>query len=143
MNPSFSRRTFLETAAATVGAALVGGCSAGPAAQLAAKAQGTGFVIAGAQLPKPGDAVAFTFPEGRQGLLYCSKEGATGAVSAICTHQGCVVNWTDGDAKAAFACPCHQSKFDLTGKVLGGPAKAPLAHFSATQNGADVELKIA
>ena len=143
MNTSFSRRTFLEGAAATVGAVLVGGCAPSPAAQLTATAQGTGFLLSGATLPKPGEAVPFQFPDKRQGLLYCSKDGAAGAVSAVCTHQGCIVAWTDGDPKAAFSCPCHASKFDLSGKVLGGPAKAPLAHFAATQNGADVELKSA
>ncbi len=138
-----SRRAFLEGAAATVGAVLIAGCGSGDDAQLQAKAQGSDFSIAGAQLPKPGEAVSFAFPDAKQGIFYCSKDGAIGAVSAVCSHQGCIVGWTNGDDKGAFACPCHQSNFDLSGKVLGGPAKAPLAHFSATQNGDDVLLKLA
>lgn len=142
MKPSFSRRAFLEGAAATVGVALLQGCG-GSNQQLQAKAQGTGFSILGAQIPRQGEAVAFAFPDASQGLLFRAQGGEAGAVSAVCTHQGCVVQWTDGNPQAPFACPCHQSKFDLNGRVLGGPAKAPLTHFQATQNGDDVELKLA
>lgn len=142
MKPSFSRRAFLEGAAATVGVALLPGCG-GSNQQLQAKAQGNGFLISGAQLPKQGEAVLFAFPDASQGLLFRAQGGEAGAVSAVCTHQGCIVQWTDGNPQAPFACPCHQSKFDLNGRVLGGPAKAPLAHFQATQNGNDVELKSA
>jgi len=142
MNSSLSRRAFLESAAATLGVAVLAGCGSDPKAQLQAKAQGAGFSLANAQLPKAGEAVSFAFPDGRQGLLFHAMSGQTGAVSAVCTHQGCIVQWTDGNPQAPFACPCHQSKFDLQGKVLGGPAKAPLAHFQAAQNGNDVELKL-
>ncbi len=48
------------------------------------------------------------------------KRDAAGisAVSLICTHLGCIVSKTD----KGFACPCHGSKFDEKGMVLGGPA---------------------
>jgi Rieske Fe-S protein len=142
MNSSFSRRAFLEGAAATVGAALVAGCTSGSSAPLQAKESAQGLTLAGTQLPANGEAVAFLFPDGKQpGLLYSSKAGQSGAVSAVCTHQGCTVEWTNGAPQGAFSCPCHQSKFDLNGKALKGPATTPLAHYAATQNGADVELK--
>ena len=44
------------------------------------------------------------------------------AVSAVCTHLGCIVAPT----APGFACPCHGSKFDGTGSVVGGPAPRPL-----------------
>ncbi|BCM90230.1 cytochrome b6-f complex iron-sulfur subunit [Abditibacteriota bacterium] len=142
MNSSFSRRAFLEGAAATVGAALIAGCGSGSSQTPQAKESGQGYTLANTQLPPNGEAIAFTFPNGKAGLLYRSKEGQSGAVSAVCTHQGCTVEWTDGNPQAAFSCPCHQSKFDLQGKQLGGPAKAPLAHYAATQNNTDIELKL-
>jgi len=44
------------------------------------------------------------------------------AVSSVCTHLGCTVaRSTEG-----FGCPCHGSKFDATGKVMGGPAPRAL-----------------
>jgi cytochrome b6-f complex iron-sulfur subunit len=44
------------------------------------------------------------------------------AVSAICTHLGCIV----ADNGNGFACPCHGSRFSRDGKVLQGPAPSPL-----------------
>ncbi len=41
------------------------------------------------------------------------------AVSTVCPHLSCVVaRHEDG----SFTCPCHGSKFDVTGRVTGGPS---------------------
>ncbi|MEV0264380.1 Rieske (2Fe-2S) protein [Streptomyces sp. NPDC050617] len=51
-------------------------------------------------------------------------KGEYRAFSAVCTHAGCVVDKIE-DGK--INCPCHGSQFDAeTGKVLRGPAGAPL-----------------
>ncbi len=50
------------------------------------------------------------------------------AVSSTCTHLGCTL----GEEEGQFACPCHGSHFDLTGKVLQGPAIDPLPHFEVS-----------
>ena len=47
------------------------------------------------------------------------------AVSAVCTHLGCIVKWKKG--RRQFFCPCHGGRFDVHGRVLGGPARRPLA----------------
>jgi len=44
------------------------------------------------------------------------------AVSSVCTHLGCTV----ARSPEGFGCPCHGSKFDPTGKVMGGPAPRAL-----------------
>ena len=50
------------------------------------------------------------------------------ALSAICTHLGCITQWSpDSDG---FACPCHGSKFKKDGTVDHGPAPRPLEHFA-------------
>ena len=41
-----------------------------------------------------------------------------------CPHLGCAYRWED--EKGKFFCPCHNSVFDLSGKVLAGPAPRPL-----------------
>ncbi len=44
--------------------------------------------------------------------------------SPICTHLGCHYNWDPSVQQ--FICPCHNSRFTLTGKVISGPAPRPL-----------------
>lgn len=46
------------------------------------------------------------------------------AMSAVCTHLGCITRPASGDG--GIACPCHGSKFDLEGNVTHGPAPHPL-----------------
>jgi cytochrome b6-f complex iron-sulfur subunit len=50
------------------------------------------------------------------------------ALSAVCTHLGCVVKWNDD--KKELSCPCHGGRFDTRGSVLGGPPPAPLPSFT-------------
>jgi cytochrome b6-f complex iron-sulfur subunit len=61
------------------------------------------------------------------------------AVSAVCTHLGCIAEWRPDEN--LIACPCHGSKFDSTGKKLAGPAPRPLPHF-AIALAADGELVV-
>ncbi len=46
------------------------------------------------------------------------------ALSPVCSHLGCLVNWHR--SKEKFLCPCHGGKYDIEGKVIGGPPPAPL-----------------
>jgi 3-phenylpropionate/trans-cinnamate dioxygenase ferredoxin reductase component len=62
--------------------------------------------------------------DGDKAALYRDDEGAIHAVSAVCTHMGCLVEW-DSEGRV-WGCPCHGSRFDPDGKVLQGPAKKPL-----------------
>ncbi|HKM83181.1 MAG TPA: Rieske 2Fe-2S domain-containing protein [Candidatus Acidoferrum sp.] len=61
------------------------------------------------------------------------------AVSAVCTHLGCVTQWKP--EANMIACPCHGSKFEPNGKKIEGPAPRPLPHFSVTLT-ADGELLV-
>ena len=56
------------------------------------------------------------------------------AVSAICTHMGCTVNYNEGIGR--MHCPCHGSEFALDGGNIKGPAKRPLKRYAvAMENG--------
>jgi cytochrome b6-f complex iron-sulfur subunit len=46
------------------------------------------------------------------------------AISAVCTHLHCIVNWNEMLKK--FECPCHGAKFNQNGEVLEGPPPRPL-----------------
>jgi Rieske Fe-S protein len=49
-----------------------------------------------------------------------ADDGRVRAVSARCTHLGCIVAWNA--AERTWDCPCHGSRFDGDGRVLEGPA---------------------
>lgn len=52
------------------------------------------------------------------------------AVSAVCTHLGCITQWKPEANQ--IACPCHGSKFTSVGNKIEGPAPRPLPHFVIT-----------
>ena len=59
-------------------------------------------------------------------LLAVSRDdgGDLHAVSAVCPHMGCLVDWNDGEG--TWDCPCHGSRFEADGHVIDGPAVADL-----------------
>jgi Rieske Fe-S protein len=53
-----------------------------------------------------------------------TESGEVQALSAVCPHLGCAV---DFDSQAgAFKCPCHKSAFGLDGAKISGPSKRGL-----------------
>ena len=60
--------------------------------------------------------------------------GGVYALSAVCTHLGCITRFrSDEDI---IACPCHGSRFDLEGDVVLGPAPKPLPWLEVTEDAA-------
>src|SRR4026207_120569 len=51
------------------------------------------------------------------------------ALTSTCTHEACTITGFDN---TNYVCPCHGSKFTPAGRVINGPANAPLRTF-ATQ----------
>ena len=51
-------------------------------------------------------------------------EGDVTVFAPLCTHLGCGYRWDSDDL--TFKCPCHNSIFNIDGKVLAGPAPRPL-----------------
>ena len=58
--------------------------------------------------------------------------GGVYALSAVCTHLGCITRLVSDEN--AIACPCHGSRFDLEGNVTHGPAPRPLPWLEVTQD---------
>jgi glycine/D-amino acid oxidase-like deaminating enzyme/nitrite reductase/ring-hydroxylating ferredoxin subunit len=69
-------------------------------------------------------AAAVVRAGGQRCAVYRDQAGALHAVSATCTHLGCLVAFND--AEQAWECPCHGSRFGIDGSVLHGPANRPL-----------------
>jgi 3-phenylpropionate/trans-cinnamate dioxygenase ferredoxin reductase subunit len=115
-------------------------------AQASARADGSGlkqFLLNGLHYPRrlvagrllhgarrPADSLGAGEAEvlqvsGEKVAAYRDDDGELHAVSAVCTHLGCIVEWNDGERR--WDCPCHGSRFDPDGRVLKGPAKKDLA----------------
>jgi len=67
--------------------------------------------------PGEGDIVRH---DGEKVAAYRDEDGSVVAVSPVCTHLGCQVNWNR--AERSWDCPCHGSRFAPDGSVLEGPA---------------------
>jgi glycine/D-amino acid oxidase-like deaminating enzyme/nitrite reductase/ring-hydroxylating ferredoxin subunit len=61
---------------------------------------------------------------GEQLAVYKDEQGALQAVSAVCTHMGCILGWNS--VEKSWDCPCHGSRFSVDGRVLHGPAVVDL-----------------
>ncbi|MDL1899842.1 ubiquinol-cytochrome c reductase iron-sulfur subunit [Anaerolineae bacterium CFX9] len=48
----------------------------------------------------------------------------------VCTHLGCLPKWVEANHR--FECPCHGSKFQLSGLYIEGPAPRSLDRFETT-----------
>jgi len=60
------------------------------------------------------------------------------ALSRICTHQGCTVNYDS--ATKRLVCPCHGATYSNTGSVIGGPTSTPLTMYTTTVNGTTLNI---
>jgi Rieske Fe-S protein len=81
----------------------------------------------GDRLAKRADVDSIEPGEGRvvgaglgQLAVYRDDQGELHALSARCTHLGCIVNWNSGEG--TWDCPCHGSRFGPHGDVIMGPA---------------------
>jgi cytochrome b6-f complex iron-sulfur subunit len=123
--PPAQRRTFLLMIAGGIGT-LLAAAAGWPLLRFLAPVGGAGE---GEQVKIPRSAVAagvahfFQF-RGKPAVVLQSSPGEYLALSAVCTHLGCVVQWQEG--KGEFLCPCHAGRFSPTGTVLGGPPPRPL-----------------
>jgi ubiquinol-cytochrome c reductase iron-sulfur subunit len=61
-----------------------------------------------------------------------TKEGHDSwlVVVSVYTHMGCLLNSNEVAATLAtgegWVCPCHTARFDLSGRVVSGPARTNL-----------------
>src|SRR6516165_12451028 len=63
----------------------------------------------------------------RPALLVMTAEGEYRALSAVCTHLSCTVQYRN-DLQQIW-CACHNGLYDLNGKVIGGPPPRPLEQY--------------
>jgi cytochrome b6-f complex iron-sulfur subunit len=69
---------------------------------------------------KIGEVIAFR----KEKTFVVRLKGGFLAISSVCTHLHCIVNWNELTRR--FECPCHGAKFNEEGEVLEGPPPRPL-----------------
>ncbi len=123
------RRTFLGILLGGVGATL-GAVFAWPVFRFLAPREtgGAGSLVRVAKKDvQVGGAFFFNY-KGHPAVVLQPKAGDYIALTAVCTHLGCIVKWVN--EKGEFLCPCHGGRFSATGQVLGGPPPRPLETYS-------------
>jgi len=83
---------------------------------------------AGSPLADVGGAVLV---QSNAGVFLMARTSATtfSTIEAVCTHEGCTITGADGDT---YVCPCHGSRYNRSGQVQAGPARASLRQYVTT-----------
>jgi Rieske Fe-S protein len=139
-----SRRALLAGAGVTC-AAMLAGCatqdannsgstpaSSGTATSAGGSAPVATALAATSQVPDGGGKII----DGKNIVITQPQSGSFKAFTAICTHEGCIVNSV---SNGTINCPCHGSKFAITdGSVVHGPATRPLAPIAINVEGTSI-----
>ena len=139
-----SRREFLGLGVASVVCAC-GGCGGFGSRKPSVVAKPAGGRLSlskaeSAPLLQPGSSLLIQ-PEGaRDKIIVVNHDGSLSALSAICTHMGCAVNYDEKSGRVH--CPCHGSEFALDGSNVKGPAKRPLKHYAVTSENGQIVIAL-
>jgi len=136
---SISRRVFVRTGIAAAGACYAAALGYPIYQYLAAAAQKAEVEASVKEvvlndvdkLPAPA-ALMFKF-SGRPAMLIRHADGSWTALSAVCTHLGCTVQFDPG--KDLITCACHGGVYNPnTGANISGPPPKPLTLFNVVVN---------
>lgn len=138
-----SRRGFLKYALLSASAAATAGGILAPIVaylwppkQAAAAGGGPVAVGSTADLPVGKGQV---YSVANKPVLVVHTEDGFHALSATCTHLGCIVTWNEG--KAVVACPCHAAFFTINGDVISGPPPSPLPTYQVQVQGDQIYVQ--
>jgi cytochrome b6-f complex iron-sulfur subunit len=84
---------------------------------------------------KPSGSKIFRFGT-RPALLLMTPEGEYRALSAVCTHLGCTVQYRNDLGE--IWCACHNGLYDLNGRNISGPPPRPLEVFQIHVRGDEI-----
>ena len=139
---SVPRRAFVWTALGAAGACYAGALAypvyrylASPVERAEAATAITEVTVPDAQKLPAGSMKMFKFGP-KPAMLIHHADGSWVALSAVCTHLGCTVDYQAG--RNVIHCACHGGEYDaVTGKNIAGPPPRPLTRYVAkvTDNG--------
>ena len=130
-----SRRRFVRDLVVCGGALLISGAPAAAAADAWVTVGPIGKFKKGTVTPVDLDRGGGADPA--TVFITRADDETVSALSARCTHRGCLVDWKGHDHQ--FACPCHGGRFDASGNASTGsvPYK-PLPHLDTRVEGNQV-----
>lgn len=133
--PGLPRRAVVAGAGfAVLGVSLVAaGCASGSTPARAPAAPPGTVLGPVADVPVGGGMI---YPAARV-VVTQPTAGSYQGFSAVCTHQGCLVNQV---ARGTINCPCHGSRYHLDGTVADGPAPRPLPSMPVTVSGGQLTV---
>ena len=133
------RRKFLFTMLGGLGA-LIGAASAWPVFRFLSpiETDGSGDKVIVARGDVAGGKAHFFQYQGKPAVVLQPEPGEFIALSAVCTHLGCVVAWQEQAGE--FLCPCHGGRFSAVGQVLGGPPPSPLETLAVELDGDQLKI---
>ena len=84
-----------------------------------------------------GQSLEFTSVAGTSAILFRSSENKVYALSRICTHEGCSVDFDMNQNR--LICPCHGANYEASdGSVISGPTTKSLAKIKVEIQGQDI-----
>ena len=115
-----------------------GGTTTGPvtSSSSSSSASGTGGSCTGGSGVNVGPVSNYPqnglYQESGTSVLVGLDDGGFYALSSICTHRGCDMNFDGTIVNGEIECLCHGSIFAADGTVARGPAFSPLPAFAMT-----------
>jgi cytochrome b6-f complex iron-sulfur subunit len=152
--PELTRRRLLGAASVATAAAVVGGVVIDRLAPAIAGPDGTTGALPGQQslyfkqgqwvpviaTSAVGAGQAVRFSAGAVEGFIVNHGGRFDALSAVCTHMGCIVKFNQ--AAGRFDCPCHGASFDLEGSPLNREYLQSLTALVARVRNGMIEVQV-
>jgi len=120
-----NRRELLMLAGATTGLVVLGGAVSGCGSPTGSPPTGP---VSGGKI----SAVTVGTMLVMSNFVVARDANGLYAMSAVCTHAGCLLDDSADKISTGLGCPCHGSTFDGNGNVTAGPARSPLQHYAVT-----------
>jgi Rieske Fe-S protein len=70
------------------------------------------------------------------GIIVRTASGDIRAFTAVCTHLGCIVQYSPEHSD--IWCACHNGHYDLHGRNVSGPPPRPLTEYAVNVRGSEI-----
>jgi thiosulfate dehydrogenase [quinone] large subunit len=101
------------------------------------ESKGDAVIIAQVSALIAGEGFNFKANDGTDAILFKTKDEKVYALSRICTHEGCSVDFDLAQNK--LICPCHGATYEaIEGNVISGPTQRNLKKINVKIDGDNI-----